>query len=360
MKKAIPYYVILVLGFICINHYTASAGPSGGPEEIRSNLYVRPASGAPVLLDGNLTQYDASFSNNLDGLDARKMSNFSENIGMLRGNYVLVVERRHTIDINDTIFYKLWQLQQRPYQLEFVTTNLDHPGLEGYLEDNYLQTSTPVQLNGTTTVDFSINSDPASKATDRFRLIFSMPAAAPLPLTITYFDAHRTNKDVHLDWTTENENNLKSFDVQRSADGMNYSLISQVTPRNAAINKYAITDQIIEPGNKYYRLIISEKDGKTRFSNVVKVYVSDDRPSIILYPNPAADNHFHFVFHNQSKGIYQLRLFNGLGQILFDKRLQHTGGDIIQDIRPDQHLKRGVYQFEITTPDRKFSQMVSF
>ena len=141
---------------------------------------------APFYWMGILTQYDQSFTNVVDGMDARKMSNFSENLGMIRGTTTLVIERRHTIDFTDTIFYKMWNVQQRPYQLEFITSNLNHPGLTGYLEDSYLHTSVPINLNGANNINFSVNSDPASSAMYRFRIIFTTAAAAN-PATYFYF-----------------------------------------------------------------------------------------------------------------------------------------------------------------------------
>ncbi len=84
--------------------------------EIRTNLHLINADGSTTLYDGSLTAYDDSYSNNIDEHDAKKMANFSENFGMLRTPVTLVIERRHTIESTDTIFYKMWQMQQKTYK----------------------------------------------------------------------------------------------------------------------------------------------------------------------------------------------------------------------------------------------------
>ena len=147
---------------------------------IRSNLYITTPGGTPTIIDGDITQYDLSFSNNLDGLDARKMSNFAENIGLQRDAITLVIERRRTIQSTDTIFYKIWNLSPGTnYQLGFDPTNMAQPGLTAYVQDNYLHTNTPVSLETASSVNFSINADPASSDPCRFRLIFTTASGGP-------------------------------------------------------------------------------------------------------------------------------------------------------------------------------------
>jgi hypothetical protein len=126
MKKSVTFISLLA----CLSAFSNPYSPTG-TVLIRSDLYIAAPDGTTTLVDGDLTQYDPTFSNNVDGMDARKMSNFSENIGMIRGTTTLVIERRHTIENNDTIFYKIWNLSQtRKYQLQFDPANWS-AGIDG-------------------------------------------------------------------------------------------------------------------------------------------------------------------------------------------------------------------------------------
>ena len=192
MKKL--FTLTLAASFAVLHAFST---PDNIAHLVRSNLFVLGAGGDTTLVDGDLTQYDPTFTNALDGMDARKLSNFSENIGMIRQATTLVIERRHTIEINDTTFYRIWNLStSRNYQLQFAMTNMDQPGLTAYLEDLYLNTKTPVGLSGTTCVNFNINFDPLSYNAYRFRLVFTSAIGGTLPLTFVSQNAYLKGSSV--------------------------------------------------------------------------------------------------------------------------------------------------------------------
>lgn len=323
--------------------------PTSGIEQITSNLYVIQGA-TPVMLDAGLTQYDPSYSNTIDGMDARKMSNFSENLGMLRGTTVLVVERRLTIYDTDTIFYKMWNMQQRPYQLEFITSNLDHPGLTGFLEDSYLNTSTTVSLNGKTNLNFSVTSDPSSKATNRFRLVFKSVSAGALPLTFLSLKAARNNKDILLNWATANESNLLNYHVQRSADGTAFTSISNIEAHNLSQNQYNWADATPYTGINYYRISVAEKDGKIAYSPIVTILNDRVAPGLTIYPNPIINGEIHLRVTNQPAGDYNIRLMNHFGQVVFEQKIKHDGSNKNYEIHPGRNIAAGIYQVEMSSP----------
>ena len=75
--------------------------------QLRANLYAVNADNSTYIADGFLINYDDGFSNNVDDMDAIKASNTSENLSVKTANKLLVVERRHTITNQDTIFLNL-------------------------------------------------------------------------------------------------------------------------------------------------------------------------------------------------------------------------------------------------------------
>ena len=145
--------------------------PRSSGKQLRTNLNVITGSDR-ILLDGNLVQFDNAWSDRIDIKDGIKLNNTGENLGLVRAGKTLAVERRSPVQRTDTIFYKLGQLKVQQYQFEFIPNSLQHPGLEAFLEDNYLQTSTPVSLSDTTRLMFNIINEPGSYATDRFYLVF--------------------------------------------------------------------------------------------------------------------------------------------------------------------------------------------
>ncbi len=160
--------------------------------QLRTNLYVM-ASDRSVLLDGTLVQFDQNFSNTVDMLDAVKLGNTGENLGIKRNGQTLAVERRNSIQNADTIAYTLGMLRVQQYMFELIPKGIEQEGLEAFLEDNYLHTSTVVNLSGTTNVLFNIINVPGSYAANRFRLVFKQKKKLTLPVTVATADAGKAN-----------------------------------------------------------------------------------------------------------------------------------------------------------------------
>ena len=124
--------------------------------QLRTTLYVVNADNSAYITDGLLINYDNSYSNNVDDMDGIKIINSSENLAIRKGTRLLVVERRHTINSQDTIFLNVANTKVRKYRFEMNAEELDQPGVTAFLEDSYLHTSTPISLNGSTTIDFNV------------------------------------------------------------------------------------------------------------------------------------------------------------------------------------------------------------
>ena len=75
------------------------------------------------------------------------MTNSSENLSVKAGNKLLVVERRRAVNPEDTIFFNLANVKVQKYRFE-ISEEFGKPGLTAFLEDNYLHTSKPLNLNG--------------------------------------------------------------------------------------------------------------------------------------------------------------------------------------------------------------------
>ena len=278
------------------------------------------------------------------------MSNFSENFGLIRNGTTLVVERRKTISNTDTIFFKLWQTHQITYQFELITLNMEQPGLSGYLEDLYLHTKTPLNLNDTNRINFSINADTSSASPYRFRVIFST-LAQPLTLTFTSFKAFQQNDNVDINWKTENEYNLKQYTLEKSTDGINFLKASVIKAKNAIVNNYSWVDNNPLAGESYYRIQVSPIDGKNEYSEVLKVTMPKGFSFIKAYPNPVQDNNFNLQISNEPAGLYKLMLFNQFGSLVMQKSNKHNGGNSTQLIKASQIIPKGIYQLEIIKPD---------
>ena len=67
------------------------------PPQLRTSLYGVNADSTTYMIDGVLNNYDDSYSNSVDDMDAIKSTNVSENLSIKTDNTLLVVERRFSI-----------------------------------------------------------------------------------------------------------------------------------------------------------------------------------------------------------------------------------------------------------------------
>ena len=169
--------------------------------QIRSNLYGLNPDGAGYLADGALTVFDDAYSNEVDGMDAKKLANINENLSIKKKSISLAIERRGPVTKNDTLFLDLTGVRAQQYYFEFIADKLDQPGMTAFLEDNYSHAKTLVNLNGNTKINFTVNNDAGSYSSDRFRIVF-LPTIA-LPVTFTSVKAYRQDKNINVEWRVE-------------------------------------------------------------------------------------------------------------------------------------------------------------
>lgn len=122
-----------------------------------------------VVLDGTLVDYDATFSNAIDGMDALKISNLDENLGVqVVGNNYSVLRNAMPLD------GEILDLSIGNYRSSNYKISMQRDGLVPYditLVDTYLNVQHDISTSDYTfTVDASIT---ASTATDRFHVIFN-------------------------------------------------------------------------------------------------------------------------------------------------------------------------------------------
>lgn len=94
--------------------------------------------------------------------------------------------------------------------------------------------------------------------------------ASVLPIKLESFNAKKVNASAQLNWIISENSNPVSFEVMKSADGINFSKLGTVSASDGKLN-YEFTDNLLLSGNNYYRLKMLDKDGKISFSSIVVV-----------------------------------------------------------------------------------------
>ena len=322
-------------------------GDANGNEVFRANILV-PAAGN-VLTDGVATVYNNNGNVAITKEDALKFNSPSEGIAIIRENKNFAIEVRPLIDnsISDTIFLRLLNMNQTNYKLELKAEYFDtNPGFEAMLKDAYTNTSTAVSLAADTYYNFTVDANTASTG-DRFMIVFRN--TNPLPVNITSIKATQKATTVVVDWTVENEINLKEYQVQKSTDGRNFETLNIVKANNS--KAYSSIDNAPSQGANYYRVVSISNDGKKQYSSIVMVKFGVKNSSVGVYPNPIKGNTINLQLQNIDKGDYELQVINTVGQVLFSKAIQHNGGTATQTVQLPSNFAKGNYVLKLANQE---------
>ena len=323
--------------------------PGGLVDQLRLNLNVS-YNGNAILLDGVMSQYDPGYNNNVDAMDALKLFSQGESVAISSNGKKMVVERRQGINSGDTIYYDIAHLQQREYELEIKAQDLGDPRLLALLEDTYLHTATPVTLDGTTSNRFTVNSDPLSAASNRFRIVFK--PVLVLPVTFTDISVNRNNdKSIKIKWQVDNEINITKYAVERSNDGRTFSTIDTSLPahNNGSSANYDLDDVQLVMGDIFYRVKAYSIGGQVQYSAVAKVNGLKSASDISVYPNPVVNKAININFTNQEAGKYEVSVITGLGEIALRTVITINSNNEIYSLDGGS-LTSGIYLLKIKFP----------
>ncbi|AEA43622.1 T9SS type A sorting domain-containing protein [Fluviicola taffensis] len=171
---------------------------------------------------------------------------------------------------------------------------------------------------------------------------------SPLPVEIVSFDATLMNRQVELNWQTASEFNSSYFDVQRSADGENWTTIGTVTAQgnSQTLVDYKLTDKMPLVGISYYRLKQVDQNGAFDFSDIRSINNSSKMNQVKIYPNPTDKG---MVTIASDEPISRIAVYNAVGQVIFEKTL---GSEDIY-LLDTQSFESGMYWIHLNDENYK-------
>ncbi|MDJ0365190.1 discoidin domain-containing protein [Hymenobacter sp. H14-R3] len=162
----------------------------------------------------------------------------------------------------------------------------------------------------------------------------------PLPVSLTSFVAVPQGSSVAVTWTTATELNNAGFEVQRSANSLDFSTLSKVAGagNSATIHAYHYLDAAPLATTGYYRLKQTDQDGKTAYGPVVAVAGVGRAvvtATISVYPNPTADQ-ATVEWDASAASPVRWHLTSSTGQVVHTETLAAQAGHNAQaiDLRP--------------------------
>jgi hypothetical protein len=176
-----------------------------------------------------------------------------------------------------------------------------------------------------------------------------MIGSLPLSVQLLSFVVGLRENKVNLDWRTGSEVNSAHFEVERSANGDDWSYVSSVSASGISQDekRYTFVDEHPLGGTSFYRLKLVDLDGSFSYSPVRMVRQAVRPGELSVYPNPTAG--VLNVELEGSKDLANLKLFNILGMdVTRSVAYGHSGNQLQVDLSA---LEPGVYT--LVCGDRK-------
>ncbi len=163
-------------------------------------------------------------------------------------------------------------------------------------------------VNGVSWVQFT---------TPGFSNFFVNAGTTPLPVTLEHFSGQNKGAVNQLNWKTTMEKNFSHFELQRSANGSQFSKIATINAnRNTSGSSYAYTDTRPLEGLNIYRLTMVDMDGKTRLSDMVQLSVAAGNTLYVsVNPNPVQQQ-LTVSLSGKTDGKGQVQVLDLMGKVL--------------------------------------------
>jgi Secretion system C-terminal sorting domain len=137
----------------------------------------------------------------------------------------------------------------------------------------------------------------------------------PLPVVFILFNAKCEGNNVLITWKTAQEENSSHFDIERSPDGIHWTVIGNLPAAgNSGIERsYSFTDN--DPlQNGYYRIAEYDLDGRVLYTSILRSSCGAT-DVFSTWPNPVRDKVFiNIVTGNQSQAL--IKVFDSKGALV--------------------------------------------
>jgi hypothetical protein len=182
----------------------------------------------------------------------------------------------------------------------------------------------------------------------------SLTTSSTLPVNITGFVVQADGKGVLVRWTTVSEINNDRFEVERSPDGRNWSVISSTKGNGTSseAHTYTVHDNNPLNGMNFYRIKQYDNNGKMSITGIKSLRVRNDRAAVVsVLPNPARGNNINFSLQRFAGGNLAVTLSAANGKTVHTEVIKAAQQGIKYNLHVSNALQSGMYLLHVKGGD---------
>ena len=181
-----------------------------------------------------------------------------------------------------------------------------------------------------------------------------------LPVRLVDFSGTYKNGKAMLFWTTADESDIARFEIERSTDGLVYTLTGTTFPGgNTGNAHYNFADDLkdVSGNNFYYRLKIIDRDDKISYSRVL-VLRRDNRSinGFTITPNPAINGQTLITINSGTNTFVQVKVMDNNGRALLLQQNTIVTGNNTIPIKNMDRLPPGIYILQLISDNNTYNQ----
>jgi hypothetical protein len=177
------------------------------------------------------------------------------------------------------------------------TWNIDDELLAFNRSSSYAASYAGAQwLGGTASMAGGVNPYVQSLSGQTSFNLFGVASSGILPVNLIQFYGQKADEHVQLYWQTASEKNSKTFEIERSLQGIAFEKVGEIAAAGNSETRrmYQFADYSIQRQAAYfYRLKQIDLDGSIAYSRII--YIPENSlgsDQILVYPNPFIGNIF--------------------------------------------------------------------
>ncbi|MEO6612067.1 MAG: T9SS type A sorting domain-containing protein [Chitinophagaceae bacterium] len=182
----------------------------------------------------------------------------------------------------------------------------------------------------------------------------------PLATQLLSFGGQLVSQQAVLNWTTTGENEPLFFDIEKSTDGINFSLagsVSSYADYSAKQSAYYFTDPLPVMGKVYYRVRMKNNLDQSKYSRTIQLGTNADIFSFVTVINPFR-NELSFEIISAVNGKADAELIDAAGKTIQRRYFDLAMG--INNLVLDNTTKipAGIYFLRVRSGDKSIQKGV--
>lgn len=176
-----------------------------------------------------------------------------------------------------------------------------------------------------------------------------------LPVNIVSFTGNEVGTANQLKWNVEAEDDMKGYELERSANGSNFKTIASVAIHSSN-PQYHYNDILQDRISYYYRLKAINKDGSYKYSEVIFIK-RQTKETFQLMGNPFK-NSMQVKVYADTRSKLSLQMYDMKGRLVKKEEVNVGPGLMNYPVYGMQSLSSGMYILEAVLNEQRWTQKV--